>query len=252
MIILVAVTLALALGVYAYFQSQASTIQRDRALVLLVNQTASSIDANIVSWVSDTSASPTIACYYVDIINIGDEPILFHLTVLPVEEDANGFYQPTENLRLIPVDQQTGDYNLYFYRLEDYNADGVLETLGVDGATSVYNGVLDCGTLRADPTLLNSSLTVDPIPASEIHLTLTRATLSDLAPVVAGVNPIFPLPVLPVYLNPGERVTLLVHVRIDDNTLANELLPVPYELKLTVLREFEGDYYLSIAFDLPG
>ncbi|GBF09055.1 hypothetical protein apy_07800 [Aeropyrum pernix] len=250
--ILVAVTIALALGVFSFFQGQASQIQRERLLINIVSDTANSVDTDIIGWAYDDSASPTILCYYIDIMNLSDEARRYSLTILPLRQQLNGLYVPTEDISLIPVDQDVlgGGINTYYFLIEDSNGNGLLDVVGSGGATIYLDAIPPCQQWRGNPSL-SSGLEVEQADPTSILMSTGPPSLSELAMAYASVNLQKPIPVLEVQLDPKDIVTLLVVITLDDWDQTGEILPPPPFIHMVVLAEFEGNYYLAVAFKLP-
>ncbi|MCE4599465.1 MAG: hypothetical protein F7C81_04625 [Desulfurococcales archaeon] len=250
-VILTAATLAIALSIYAYFQSQASVAEQERLLELEVSATASMIDVNVVSWESDNTTSPTIACYYIDLINIGDQYKTFWFTLLPLERQATGVYLPTLDINIVPVDQDTplSGVNLYFYNFTDGDGDGELEILG-NGGLVLYNALPECSDIRGNSTTLSNALQTLSVNASRIFLTTDKFSLVDSVATI-GVTINKPLPLLELRLRPKQTESLLVYVQFDDWDVPGDLAALPTGLYLTVFTEYNGEMYLAIAFEMP-
>ncbi|WP_338029095.1 archaellin/type IV pilin N-terminal domain-containing protein [Aeropyrum camini] len=251
-VILVAVTIALALGVYSFFQAQAGQIQRERLLINIVSDTASSIDTDIIGWAYDDSASPTIVCYYIDIMNLSDTTRKYTVTVLPLRQQSNGLYVPTGDISLVPVDQDTpGDgVNTYYFSIEDSNGDGLLDVIGSGGSTIYLDSIPPCQDWRGNPSL-TAGLQAIAINPSSILMSMGPPSLSELALSYASVNLQKQIPALEIQLDPKAITTLLIVVAVDDWDQTGEILPPPPFIHLVVLAEFEGNYYLATAFKLP-
>ncbi len=250
--IMIAATLALALGIYAYFQGRATQVEEDRLLSLEIANTASMIDASTISWTSDDLASPTVLCYYVDVMNIGDQDKVFWLTVLPIARQASGYYMPTGNISLVPMDQDTAanGTNLYFYQFTDSNGDGEMEIVG-QGGVLLYPVPPACGDIRGNATTLNNALAVRWVNPGSIMLSKDPPDLVELAQRVAGVAMAKDIPVLRLRLAPGEVTTLFIFIQVDDWDSPTDINPVPESLYLAVFTEFNGRMYMAIAFELP-
>ncbi|BAA79880.2 hypothetical protein APE_0896.1 [Aeropyrum pernix K1] len=253
-VILVAVTIALAMGVYSFFQSQAGIFQRERILVTVLAETASSIDVSIVGWVYDDSESPTIACYYLDVKNLADEPRKYVLTVLPLSQTFNELYVPTSDISLIPVDQDTPSdgVNIYFFRVEDASGDGLLDVVG-SGGSIIETSIPSCSYWRTPDGLndLSSSLPTKLLEPDDILMAGGPPSLAELSISHANVALAKPIPALELLLNPREARTLLIVITVDDWDQTGEILPIPTSLTLATLAPFEGDHYLATAFRLP-
>lgn len=250
--IMIAATLALALGIYAYFQSRAVQVEQDRLLALEIANTASMIDATTISWTSDESASPTVLCYYVDVMNIGDQDKVFLLTVLPIAKQASGYYMPTPDIALVPMDQDTGGdgTNLYFYYFTDVDGNGNMEIVG-QGGVVLYPAPPPCGDVRANATTLNNALQTIQASPGDMMLSTEPPSLAELSQSVAGVVMGKPIPLLELRLAPGEVKTLFIFIQVDDWDSPTDVNPVPQNLYLTVFTQFNGDLYMAIAFELP-
>ncbi len=250
--IMVAATLALALGIYAYFQGRATQVEEDRLLSLEIANTASMIDVSPISWTSDDQSSPTVICYYVDVMNIGDQDKVFWITVLPIAKQASGYYMPTSNISLVPVDQNTASNgnNLYFYRFTDSNGNGEMEIVG-QGGVILYPVPPACGDIRGNATTLNNALAMRWVDPDIIMLSKEPPSLAELSSRVAGVTLAKNIPMLELRLAPREVRTLLIFIQVDDWDSPTDVNPIPESLYLAVFTEFNGRMYMAIAFELP-
>ncbi len=250
--IMIAAVLVLALGVYSYFQGRASQVEEERLLKVEVAITASMIDVNTISWSSDSSASPTVICYYVDVINIGDATKVFWLTALPIAREPTGYYMPTPNISLIPMDQDTplDGLNLYFYNFTDIDGDGELEIVGVGGLV-LYEVPPACGDIRGNATTLNARLPTIQVAPDTVMLSIEPPSLAELASTVVGVNMQKDLPVLRLQLQPGQTETLLIFIQVDDWDNPGDISGLPESLYLAILTQYNQRMYLATAFELP-
>ncbi|MEB3774588.1 MAG: hypothetical protein GSR86_06670 [Desulfurococcales archaeon] len=249
--IMIAATLALALAVYAYFQGRMSIVEEERLLSVEIASTAAMIDMDVISWSSNSSASPTVACYYLDVMNIGDIRKVFWLTVLPLDKQGE-YYLPGPEINVVPVDQDAGGsgLNIYFYYFQDSNGDGELEIVGNTG--TLFNVPPPCSAFRGNNTALAAAIPLTWVGSDRVFLGSDSPNLSYLGNSIAGVAMNKGIPFLRLDLGPRSTVSILVYVQVDDWDVSTEILPLPDSLYMAVFTQYNGNMYLSTAFKLPS
>ncbi len=251
--ILIAATLALALAIYAYFQARVVMIQDEQLLLREVASTASMIDYSVVSWSIDNATVPVIACYTVNLVNVGDITKKFWITVLPLDRNPSGYYMPNIGISIIPVDQDTTTegLNLYFYYFNDTDDDGILEVIG-NGGVILFETSPSCNVLRGNATAYTSSLPINLVAPSYVRLSPDSPPLSESAQIATGAPLARDIPLLAVTLDPQETVVLFFFVEArDHDAVIPPYIPLPNNMYLAVFTEYNGIFYMAIAFELP-
>lgn len=251
--ILIAATLVLALAIYAYFQARVTIVQEERLLLREVAATASMIDYSVVSWSIDNTSAPIIACYTVNLVNVGDVAKKFWVTVLPLDRMPSGYYVPNNGISIIPMDQDTTTQglNLYFYYFNDTDNDGIMEVVG-NGGVVLFETSPSCSALRGNATAYTNRLPTEAVSPDSIKLSTDSPPLSESARVIAGVTMNKDIPFLAITLDPRETVVLFFFVEARDHDATLPIyIPLPENLYLGVFTQYNGEMYMAIAFELP-
>ncbi|MEB3774586.1 MAG: hypothetical protein GSR86_06660 [Desulfurococcales archaeon] len=202
--IMTALTLTLGLILYSYFTSHYSREALQSRIEVAKTRIAGSIDL-AVTYISKASVSNVnYTCVTVKLLNMGDEPYLIDLTVLPLEETPTSV-TINQYIQWLPVDQHTGGVNVYLFIINDTDQDGLVEVVG---ASNQYEASIlsDCGNIVG---ILHDSLSRIDVDAGNIVINDFR--LSELADS-QGVHVIRPIPFWGFRLDPVDPVHILVVV----------------------------------------
>ncbi len=154
--ILVAATLVVAIGLYAYFTGVYAGQSQRISLVDAIANVASGVsmfeEAALINRVQATG--DYTYCYVVSIANSLGNPIAVYITLLPGAPEPNGIINVNDLYLYVPVYYLgTAPYErrVHVWLVEDYDRDGVVEVLGQDPTTGAlqvaYNTTPSCSEL---------------------------------------------------------------------------------------------------------
>jgi hypothetical protein len=257
-VILVAVTILLALGVFLLFQGEASQLTQRITLNTIILNTASSLRVTFASTQSDLSTAPSIYCFVVTFTNVGGGPMTYYVTVLPLNKIGTSYF--TDNLSAVypvkvgAVTLEDG-LNLRPYILADIDGNGLVNLVGSDPnnpavLVSLTELMPPCRTIYSDSNLWNSYVRPSiVVPASRIMI-VEGFSLKDLYDGL-GAQYYPEIPLWRIELGPGESYTMLFVIALDDPNNPGAILELTSG-HLVVAANVAGEYYFALTLGLPG
>ncbi len=256
-VILVAVTILLGLGVFTLFQGEASRLLERLSINQVIVGAANSLRVAVVASESDTSTPPSLYCFTISINNVAGGPLTVYITALPLTTLGNSFI--TDYLASVyPIKYNAlnveDGLNVKLYFLEDLNGDGLIDFVGSDplnpDTTIILSTELpDCRTIYNTQSIWDSYIRPSTyINIDSIYIIAEGFTVKDLYDGFQ-VN-YYPLaPLWRLQLQPGESVTLHLVIALEDPNNPNNLLELTSG-SLIITVNISKNYYVSLNIDL--
>ena len=215
-VILIGVTIALGLMLYALTQGQLLRAQEERNLENVRFYASLSLFPSLLRSDVASDGASTAYCYTASVLNQGVNPLRFYVTVMPgVLRES--FIEVSGDIARVPMDYGGGDFNgrinVKVFLVRDVDGDG-LATI-VDPSSGGETGVPITSCSRLKSLLNDPSLSVAGLPAELAHpsnVDLGGISLSSLLER-HGLNPDqYRVPLWSFYLNPGDSTIIYVYV----------------------------------------
>ncbi len=253
LMILISVTIALALMLYAYFSGAYARQGLVEQRVQLVATYTDNVWVNIETFSNITNSNVTgssyVYCGVFSISNRAGTTLRPTITILPGAPEADGLFHPDRAIARFPIDYSAIPHKrgLLVWLLEDQNTDGVVDMLAgfPDGPYRiVFNRTVPCIDIYRNSTLKRPQNSLLPLNVMAKNIILDPVSELDLLTLVEKVYPAanqsFLEPAWPFTLDPGESVTIYFYAES----------PVPLKsLTLIVMAPYEN-LYLAAGYSV--
>ena len=255
-VILVAVTILLGLGVFALFQGEASRLVERVSINQATVGVANSLRITIVGSESDNSTAPSIYCFTISIVNVSGGPLSVYVTALPLSELGaslvTDYLASVYPIKFNALSAEEG-LNLRLYLLEDMDGDGLVDLVGSDPTNpstliALTSVLPDCRTIYSTASLWDSYVRPSTFASVDSIYISEGFSLEDL---YRGFNVDY-YPVIPLWrfqLQPGDSVTIHLVLALEDPLNPNNILELTSG-SLTITVNIAGYYYTTLNIDL--
>ena len=244
LMILISVTLALAVALYAYFTGMYGQQAVQQSMLQVQATYATSIIVNLQTYSNaSTAAGARLYCGVVSLKNIGGQEYRPYVLIIPGAPGATTLIVES-SIERVPLDYAVSpprrDVMLWFAK--DFDQDGIVDMVaGSPGAYHIaLNRTANCTEIYNNATLKSDDLDPQLIEASRIIVDpATGLTLLELVKQAWQAAPDdFTVPAWPIPLRPGELASIQYYVESPVNLNS---------LTLVVLAPF-GDQYLVASY----
>lgn len=249
LMILISVTIALALMLYAYFSGAYARQSLVEQRVQLVATYSDNIWVNIETFSNATDSNVTgtsyVYCGVFTLSNRGGSTLRPTITILPGAPEADGLFHPSRAISRFPIDYSSLPLKrgLLVWLLKDQDTDGIVDMLAgqPDGPYRiVLNRTASCLEIYSNSTLKLPQNSLYPTNIQAKDIILDPVSELDLLTLVKKVYPAanqsFYVPAWPFTLDPGESATIYFYAES----------PVPLRsLTLVVTAPYENVYLAS-------
>ncbi len=252
-VILMAVTIAIGLALFAFFNSIASEARLQQSITATVFSVAKSINATLVLKESDESTAPAVYCYTINITNLAGGQLRFGITLLPVYRLGQSIYFD-DAISIVPIHSSTppgGEdrgLNVRLFYLADSDRDGLVNLVGA-GGLSLGESLPSCRTIYSDVNYWDNA--VPPTVYADYSDIIVMPDNVEMRVLLDGSGySYYPkAPIWVVSVGPGEALTIKFVVAMNDP--ANPTIPIPLDAaSLLVTVEIGGKHYVALMLPL--
>jgi len=251
-VILMAVTIAIGLAMFAFFTNVANQARMQQGATAAAFSVANSLQATIVLKESDESAAPAVYCYTLSISNMGGSDVRFGLTVLPAYRMGQNFYfDPL--ISIIPIHSATlpgnedAGLNVRLFYLADIDGDGLVNLVGNAGV-DLGEALPSCRETYVNTVYWGNA--VDPtLYVDYANLKLVEGfSLSDMLEN-SGFAYYPKAPLWIETLPPGESVTLRIVIATYDFNNPTAIIPLTVA-NAVITAQVDQYHYIAVLLPL--
>ena len=247
--ILAAATLALAIGLYAYFTGHAARAGAQSALLDKLAAYTDNIDVYVNVYTSNSTGNVYLYCYSVTVTNAAGADLRIYYTVLPVARVDAQTVAISRAIERVPLDETVTppSQTVFSYLLSDYDQDGIVEIVGENAAGNLVAVGGDptmpsCIDIFNNDTIKALDFPYTPVPADSVYLVVGGPSLQEEAQLQVNVTTALQVPLWERLVPSMGKVDLYIYVES----------PVRLDkLSFVVLVPFQGEYYAAIIAELP-
>ena len=251
-VILMAITIAIGLALFAFFTGVATQARQQQGVVAAAYTVASSVNATLVYKESDESQAPYVYCFTLNLANAGGSDIRFGLTVLPAYRVGQNFYFD-QLISIIPIHSATlpgnedAGLNVRLFYLIDLDGDGLVNLVG-NGGVDLGENLPSCRDIYSNINYWANAVR-PTIYVDYSNLKLVEGfSLADLLEN-SGYSYYPKAPLWIETLAPGESITVEIVVATYDFNNPTAEIPLTVA-NAAITAQVDTDHYIAVMVPL--